>query len=75
MIIDITDWHRREVFHSREASVAENLLPENVNFADGYGVDVAASQQQTQPMFAASPGYPSFISNQYIVNPVPGVVL
>ncbi|CAG9530592.1 unnamed protein product [Cercopithifilaria johnstoni] len=66
-----SDWHRQEVFNSRETSMPENLLPENVHFTDEYGMNIAASQQQTQPMFATPPAYDDFISNQYIVNPVP----
>uniref|UniRef100_A0A0R3RF91 R3H domain-containing protein n=1 Tax=Elaeophora elaphi TaxID=1147741 RepID=A0A0R3RF91_9BILA len=64
-------WHRREAFHSREASVPENLPPENVHFADEYGMDIAASRQQTQPVYAVPPASADFISNQYIVNPMP----
>lgn len=70
----ITDCHRREAVHSREASVPENLLPENVHFVDEYGMEIAASQQQTQPVYAAPPVSSDFISNQYIVNPVPGMI-
>ncbi|VDK61974.1 unnamed protein product [Onchocerca ochengi] len=63
------DWHRREIVYSKEASIRENLLPENVHFADEYGVEIAVSQQQTHPLYASPPVSGDFISNQYI-NPV-----
>ncbi|VDO24818.1 unnamed protein product, partial [Onchocerca flexuosa] len=63
------DWHRREAVYSKEASIQENLLPENVHFADEYGVEIAVSQQQVHPLYAPPPVSADFISNQYI-NPV-----
>ncbi|EFO22438.2 R3H domain-containing protein [Loa loa] len=65
-----SDWYRQEAIHSRENSVLENL-PENVYFADECGMEIVASQQQTQPVYAAPPAPADFISNQYIVNAVP----
>uniref|UniRef100_A0A915PBX1 Uncharacterized protein n=1 Tax=Setaria digitata TaxID=48799 RepID=A0A915PBX1_9BILA len=63
----ITDW---QAVHSREASVPENILPGNVH-CDEQMVEIAASQQQTQPLYAAPPPTTNFMSNQYIVNTVP----
>uniref|UniRef100_A0AAF5RUK7 R3H domain-containing protein n=4 Tax=Wuchereria bancrofti TaxID=6293 RepID=A0AAF5RUK7_WUCBA len=60
------DWHQREAIHSREASLPENLFPENVYFADEYGVE-----NQTLPMYAVPPVSTDFTSNQYVVNPMP----
>lgn len=70
----ITDWHR-QVFHSRAASLSEDLLPENVHFVGEYGADIAASQQQAHSLFSARSAHADLISNQYIINPAQGVVL
>ncbi|KAM3723693.1 Cytochrome b-c1 complex subunit Rieske [Dirofilaria immitis] len=64
------DWHRQETIYSKEASIPENLLPENIHFTDEYGVEIATSQQQTQPLYAHPSLSADFISNQYIINPV-----
>lgn len=66
-----TDCHQWEAIHSREASLSENLFPENVYFADEYGVEIATSQHQTLPVYAVPPVPADFTSNQYVVNPMP----
>ncbi|VDK73217.1 unnamed protein product [Litomosoides sigmodontis] len=62
-----SDWHP-QVFHSREALLPEDLLPENAHFVGEYGVNIAAPQQQTHSLFSARSAHIDLISNQYIVN-------
>ncbi|VBB25181.1 unnamed protein product [Acanthocheilonema viteae] len=69
-----TPLHRTLSTHSslpeqRTPAIPEHLLHENAHFADEYGMDITASQQQTELVFATPPAYPDFVSNQYIVSP------